>query len=313
MPRSTIFCIDTPMHFSLVGEEAVLSLLKAEVVRLEQCFSRFLPDSEVARINAQAGKRSVRVSTSMFALMEQAQLIAQASAGAFDCTIAPLVDVLDWKHTRKPPSVRKRLKTQARVDYKNLHRDISTQSIGLIRRGMGLDLGGIAKGYAADRCASLLHDHHISSAILDLGGNVMAMGRNEGGNAWKVGIRHPLHFDQLLGYVEAEDAAVVTSSGSERWFLDRRGRKWHHILDPRTGCPAESDLLSITVIGPSSCICDGLATALFVMGIEAENLLLRQFPGYQIVALDTSQKITISKALEPAFHGVKTLSSTTCI
>jgi thiamine biosynthesis lipoprotein len=153
------------------------------------------------------------------------------------------------------------------------------------------------KGYVSDCLIKTLQKYGVVSAFINIGGNVSTLGNKLDGSSWSVGIRHPRHYSCLIGAVKVTGKAVVTSGDYERYFIDRAGKRRHHILDPTTGYPAESGLISITVVADSAMIADALSTAIFVAGMEKGLRYLAQFPGIDVVLVDNCQQVFITQGL----------------
>lgn len=272
-----VLAMDTVMLFTIYGERSVHAAYAAEdeVRRLESLLSRTDGDSAVSALNAGGGAED---SGELAALLEAAKDYSQAADGAFDITLAPVSTA--WGFTTGNYRVPSREELDALLERTGMDRVHTGGESVRLDGGTEIDLGGIAKGYAADRIAALLREDGVPRATISLGGNVLAWGDRPGGTPWQVGVQDPAHPDDpgalacLLGLT---DAFAVTSGGYQRYF-EEGGRTYHHILDPATGAPAESGLLSVTVVadcpreadgtpGPGT-MCDALSTALFVMGEE---------------------------------------------
>ncbi len=266
------FLMDTYVSIRAYGasaEEAVDAAF-AEMRRIEALTSRFVPDSDVSRLNRAAGGDAVAVSEETYALLEKARTCSEASGGAFDVTIGPVVDA--WGFGGGDPRVpdRDTLRVAASlVNWRALELDPAARTARLAVRGMSVDLGGIAKGYAADRAGAVLRAHGVEHALIDAGGNIVAVGARPDGTPWRVGVRDPRGespTDTIGPVIEAVDEAVVTSGDYERFFV-QDGVRYHHIFDPATGAPARR-AQSATVIAKDSCDADMLSTAVFVLGPE---------------------------------------------
>ncbi|MDR2295729.1 MAG: FAD:protein FMN transferase [Clostridiales Family XIII bacterium] len=256
-------------------------------------------DSEISAVNEAAGGEPVRVSEGLYALLARAKAIAGLSGGAFDPAIGPITTL--WKQdgvfARLPSreEIRERLPL---VDYRDIELD-ARGGVRLAERGMALDLGGIAKGHACDSAVAVLREGGIEHAVLDFGGNVYVMGTKAGGANWRVGVRLPLAGESgVVCVVEAAAISVVTSGGYERFF-ERDGAVYHHLLDPETGFPAQSGLLSATVLARSSAEADGLSTACFVRGL-AEGLRLLAESGCEGILIDADRRIHVTDGLKGA-------------
>lgn len=186
--------------------------------------------------------------------------------GTLDISVYPIVRA--WGFTTgsyKVPSEEELTSLLPLVDYTNVQYDEVTGEV-ILPAGMEIDLGSIAKGYAGQQAAELLREKGVTSALLNLGGNVQTIGSKPDGGAWQIAVKNP-HNKEPMMVVSVRDKAVVTSGGYERYF-EQDGKTYWHIMDPKTGRPADSGLLAVTVIGEDGAMCDGLSTSLFVMGLE---------------------------------------------
>lgn len=277
-----VIAMDTVMTFKIYGEKSTHAAYAAEdeVRRLEKLLSRTDPDSDVSRLNAAAAGEEVEVSVDTLALIFSAWFFAKNTDGAFDDTLAPVSSA--WGFTEdsfRVPSQEELDELLEYVGWDKVH--YGTDSlIASHDEGVQIDLGGIAKGYVADRIAEILKENDIPRATISLGGNVLAWGDRPDGDPWLVGIQDPGHPDEeaYVGGLRLEDAFAVTSGSYQRYF-EQDGRIYHHIIDPATGYPADSGLTSVTVVADCSreaadglagtgTMCDALSTALFVMGEE---------------------------------------------
>ena len=241
----------------------------AEIARLEHLLSAYREDSEIARVNAEGYGRPAAVSDEVFALLQRAQQLSAATDGAFDITVKPLIDLWDIRSGQNTvPSGDAIAAVLPSVGYEKLALDEETKTVRFLAPGMGIELGAIAKGYAGDRVREILESAGVEGAIVDLGGNIVTTARKDG-KPWRIGLQDP---DQPRGSyfttVESAGGSVVTSGPYERYF-EKDGKRYHHILDPRTGWPADTGLESVTVISGDGTLADALSTALFVMGPDA--------------------------------------------
>ncbi len=240
----------------------------------EAVLSRTVEGSDVWTLNHADGN-PVEVHPETAALLRLAVEIGEQSGGAFDITIAPVSAL--WDFTADDPSVpdREALRSAAsRVDYRNIEIDGNTVTL---KNGAEIDLGGIAKGYIADRVAAYLREQGVAGACINMGGNVVTIGAKQDGSSWTIGIRNPNGTpEQSEEILKLNDAAIVTSGTYERFFeLD--GVRYHHILEPKTGMPVSNGLASVTIIGTRSDLCDALSTACFVLGEERSKELLDRY------------------------------------
>ncbi|MEM5771067.1 MAG: FAD:protein FMN transferase, partial [Bacillota bacterium] len=175
--------------------------------------------------------------------------------------------------------------------------------------GQSVDLGGIGKGFASDPFMTIFQDYGITSAFSNIGGNVSTLGNKPDGLPWRVGIRHPRQ-EGLMGAVAVTGKAVVTSGDYERFFIDKLGRRFHHILNPLTGCPAESGLISTTIIADSAMTADALSTAVFVAGLERGLELIRKHLGVQALLTDDQLRVYATRGLYQSFQPAEGLAVT---
>ena len=244
----------------------------------EKRLSATVKGSDIDKINHSDGK-PVSVTGETAALLQNALRYCALSGGQFDITIYPVKSL--WDFNGEPPSLPDAAtlrEAAARVDYTLMTIDGTSVSLP---KGMGVDLGAIAKGYIADRVKEYLTTEGVTSAIIDLGGNIYALGRRPDGELWRVGIRKPFS-DEEADVVETADASVVTSGVYQRYFKTGE-RLYHHILRASDGMPCDSGLSSVTVIAESSEMCDALSTVCMLVGYEQSVKLLTQFPGTRAV------------------------------
>lgn len=298
----------THRAFGKYAEEA-LRAVSEEAVRLEKQLSCFLPDSEISRINKSAGLKCERLSKDTYEVLSQAIEFSRNSHGFFDVTIGPLVRL--WsscKNTLEAPPESWIKQLLPLVNHTDLILNPRERTAGLQKSGQSIDLGGIGKGFAGDKFVEVFKKYGISSAFTNIGGNVVALGTKPDCSPWRVGIQHPREENSLLGVVSVADKAVVTSGDYQRYFIDKNGKRQHHILDPSTGYPAESGVVSATVVADSSLAADALSTMLFAAGIEKGSKLLSQFTGVEAILVDIDLQVYITAGLKHCFQAEKGLS-----
>lgn len=260
-----IFAMDTVMDFAVYGgdTEGFLTAAAQEVNRLENLLSRTRDSSDIARINA---GETVTVNPHTKELLDAALQYSRTTDGAFDMTIAPLVTA--WGiHTETPHVL-----TQSEIDallplVGSQHVHMNGREVSL-DKGCSIDLGGIAKGYASQRLSQLFRKYAIEGGWVSLGGNVYTYGTKNDDSPWAVAIRDPLDGAASAAMVNLSDTFAVTSGGYQRYFTAEDGTVYQHILDSKTGAPARSDLLSVTIIAKNGTMADAYSTALYVMGQE---------------------------------------------
>ncbi|KUO74414.1 MAG: thiamine biosynthesis protein ApbE [Clostridia bacterium BRH_c25] len=297
--------MSTVMTHRAFGKHAEESLraVRDEAVRLEELLSRFIPVSEISRINRSAGIKYERVSGDTYEVLSRAIELSRYSQGLFDVTVGPLVTLWDnGKDTFKPPEDSSIRQVLPLVDYTDLLLDPYEKAAGLQRIGQSIDLGGIGKGFAGDKLLEVFKKYGISSAYTNIGGNVVALGTKPDGSQWRVGIRHPRQENSLIGLVAVADKAVVTSGDYQRYFIGSNGKRHHHILDPSTGYPAESGLVSVTIVADNSTAADALSTVMFIAGMEKGLELLKSFSGTEAILIDMNLLVYVTRGLKDCFQ-----------
>ena len=303
--QSINYGMSTVMTHRAFGKHAEESLraVRDEAVRLEELLSRFIPVSEISRINRSAGIKYERVSGDTYEVLSRAIELSRYSQGLFDVTVGPLVTLWDnGKDTFKPPEDSSIRQVLPLVDYTDLLLDPYEKAAGLQRIGQSIDLGGIGKGFAGDKLLEVFKKYGISSAYTNIGGNVVALGTKPDGSQWRVGIRHPRQENSLIGLVAVADKAVVTSGDYQRYFIGSNGKRHHHILDPSTGYPAESGLVSVTIVADNSTAADALSTVMFIAGMEKGLELLKSFSGTEAILIDMNLLVYVTRGLKDCFQ-----------
>jgi len=269
---------------------------------INETMNRFEEESEVSSINQFAGESAVQVSEETFRIIQTAKEYAERSGGKFDPTIGPLVDL--WAigngGSKVPPQAAIEEAKQL-VDYEKLLLDESQLAVQLNDIDMTLDLGAIAKGYAADVVTNYLQKQGFSSAIIDLGGNIVAMGNKPDGSAWSIGIQSPEEKrGNYLGTLEARDQTIVTSGVYERYFIDQ-DQLYHHVLDPFTGYPANNELVSTTIITDQSMHADAMSTSVFLLGLEKGMAFVEATEHTEAIFVTGEHKVYVTSGLRDRF------------
>ena len=269
------FSMDTYMTLQCYGDssaEQVLTEAESEVYRLASIFDAEIPSSDISLLNA-SGQAVVSDDTS--AVISRSITISQSVNGSFNILVRPLVEL--WGFNTNSPS---HPEDSAISDLLPIPEAVSIRIDGneiTLPECSRIDLGAIAKGYCSDRIRSILSENGIHSALVSLGGNVMALGSKPDGSAWKIAIRNPFDESGILGIVSICDRSVITSGSYQRYF-EENGINYHHILDPETGCPADNGLVSVTVISTNGTNADALSTAFFVLGLDDSLSMIDTLP-----------------------------------
>jgi thiamine biosynthesis lipoprotein len=258
----------TALHPDVIKCKKACYAAFQEIERIERLLSSHSETSEISAINREAGAKPVKVSLETFSIIRRAIRYAEMFEGSFDVTIGPVTQLWGF-HDDSPPSIPEETKLTAMLQLVNFKRVLLNQAdttVFLEVGGMQLDLGGIAKGYAVDKAAEVLKQNGIKHFLINAGGDIFASGRKTENKKWTVGIQHPRKPNDLLATFEMSDLAVATSGDYERYF-DEGGKRYHHIIDPKTGYPADLNQ-SVTVFAPSVEEADVWATYLFILGYE---------------------------------------------
>jgi thiamine biosynthesis lipoprotein len=301
------FCTITVVSTSEAKAKDAIEAGFAEIKKLDNYLNNFSPDSEISAVSKSAGIKPVHVSRETLDIMQKTIGISNMTGGAFDPTIEPVIKL--WQFSKRPanPSLppldvlRNALKL---VDYHKIKIDRAASEIFLQEKGMELDLGGIAKGYAADKAAEAIKTKGIKAALVAIAGDIRGYGLSTTGNPWKVGIQDPRPenpdaerpWEDIFASIHLKDSAISTAGDYQRFFI-KDGRRYHHIIDPGTGYPAESGLISVSVISPEGYISDGIDTAILILGAEKGMKLLESM-GIDGILVDSQKKVFITKNLK---------------
>ncbi len=291
----------TVIEITLIGDDeetANKAALQAfqEIKRIEALMSPWIESSEVTRINRSAGKEGVKVSPETMEVIKKAQDISELSEGGFDITVGPLTEL--WRKAREnkvPPSKEDVKRKLDLVNFKNIEVD-KEGKVFLKKKGMAIDLGGIAKGYAVDRAFDVLRSLGHKNLIVNAGGD-LRVGGTKNNQPWSIGIQNPREPQKILTRISVADMAVATSGDYEKFFI-YQDKRYHHIFNPRDGFPTEG-CQSVTIVTKDCITADALATAIFVLGPEKGYALCRKLDGVECLIVDREGKIIVSPTLKP--------------
>lgn len=294
------FAMDTYMTFQAYGNRAqeAVNAAAEEIDRLDALLSTEKAGSEINTINKNGGGM---LSEDTMAILDSAMKLYRDTEGIFDITVYPLIQ--EWGFTDRnyhvPPQSRIQ-KLTALVNSGKLEYQTGTQELKL-PEGVSLDFGGIAKGYASDCIMKIYKKFGIESGIVSLGGNVQFCGNKADGSAWRVAIQSPDKEEGYIGILQESDKAVITSGGYERYF-EEDGKVWHHIIDPRTGYPAENELASVTIVSSEGTKADGLSTSLFIMGKDKALAYWKNHSDeFDAILVEKSGKISVTEGIRTSF------------
>lgn len=296
-----LFAMDTYMTLTAYGPQAssALDAAEDEIKALDQLLSTGNPESEISKLNHDG--KSILSDVSAYLLQRSLEVNA-ITDGAFNPLIYPLMN--SWGFTNREFTVPDEgtISEQLQLlDLQDMHFDETTKQVSFDQPGMMIDFGGIAKGYTSSRIMEIFAEQGLTSGLVSLGGNVQVLGTKPDGSSYKVAIRDPEHDQTFLGIVEACDEAVITSGGYERFFEDH-GVIYHHILDPKTGYPADQDLISVTIVSSDGTLADGLSTALYVLGVAKGSEVWKAHSDlFDVIFLTEDHKLYVSDGLRDEF------------
>lgn len=299
--QKDIYAMDTYMSVTTYGKQAeqAASDAEAEINRLEQLLSPTLTDSEISMANA---GNTVKLSDDTVEIIKRAKEMNIQTNGMFDITLYPLL--CEWgfpTQEYKVPSDKKLRKLKKNTGWDKVSMNTKKKTLEL-QEGTEIDLGGIAKGYLADQLKDIMKEDGISSALISLGNStIQLVGSKPDGSDWKVAVQDPADTENYLGVLSVSDCVVDTAGNYERWF-EQDGRRYWHILNPKTGKPSRSGLSSVTVVGEDGMTGDALSTALFVMGIEDASDYWRSHQNdFEAIFVEDDGTISITAGLEECF------------
>lgn len=297
--RAEFFGMDTYITFTAYGSGAKAALQEAEdmMSALEKKWSVTEEDSEIYRVN-HGGGQPIELSDDTAEIVEYALDMAEETDGALDPTIYPILTA--WGFTTQENRIPKD------AEIKEILRKIGYEQVAIdgnqirIPKDMELDLGAVGKGYAGDMVIRLLKERGISSAILDLGGNIQTIGSKPDGSDWRLGIRNPFG-EGSIGVLSVSDCAVVTSGNYERYFIGGDGTEYGHIIDPDTGYPVDNELASVTIIAEEGKLADALSTSMIVKGLEEAEEYWKEHPGFEMIAVTDNGTVWLTEGIQDAF------------
>ena len=301
--RTEIF-MGTPISITLYdgGNQKVLDKAFEKIVEIEDSVSINKENTEITKLNKSAGIDNVKLSDLSYDILKKGIEYSRLSNGTYDITIGPLVKL--WSiglEDAKVPSKDEINETIGYIDYNNVKINDSTKEAFLTKKGMEVDLGSIAKGYAADEVAKILKQEGVNSAIIDLGGNIYALGSKNSDSNWKVGIQDPFSDrGEVIGALEVSDKTVVTSGIYER-FIEEDGVRYHHILNPKTGYPYETDITGVSIIADNSIDADALSTLTFTKGLKDGLKFVEDLDNVDAIFITNDKQIYMTENIKNNF------------
>ncbi|HHY81343.1 MAG TPA: FAD:protein FMN transferase [Clostridiales bacterium] len=314
--KDDLFALDTYITFSVIeGDRAKegIDATKKRIREIEERMSAHLPGSDISKINDNAGKQPVKVNPDTFFVIKKALEYAELTNGSFDISLLPVSRLWNINgENPRVPSPEEIEKALAVVDYKKIRLNEEEMTVFLEDEGMAIDLGGIAKGYAGDETVRILKEHGVTSGLVNLGGNIVAVNGKEDGSPWRIGIQNPRIDEDKnkrkhVAVLDTRGDAIVTSGDYERYMVEhyeKTGERYHHIFDPETGYPAKNGVISVSIITKNAIDADALSTSLFVMGVEEGLKLANELEGVEAMIVAEDKSIYLSKGLKDAVSGI---------
>ncbi|QZY56609.1 FAD:protein FMN transferase [Crassaminicella profunda] len=279
------------------GKEVIKECFE-RISEIEKKMSANIKDSEVNQINNNEENRLIKVSTDTSNVLNKALEYAKISNGVFDPTIGKLVKL--WGIGTENEKVPQRLEIDDALKYVNykLLKKEENNAYKLDKEGMRIDLGGIAKGYAADEVYRILKNKGVEHAVINLGGNIYTLGTRQDGQIWKIGIQDPFEpTGTYMGIVQFSDKAIVTSGNYERFFV-KNNKRYHHIIDPKTGYPSENGIISSTIIANHSMDADALSTSVYILGVKKGLALVEKIENVECIIVTKDHKVYLSSGMK---------------
>ncbi|WP_099190800.1 FAD:protein FMN transferase [Tepidibacter mesophilus] len=302
------FALGTIIDFKIYDKDQdksneVIDKCIQRIKDIEQKMSTNIEDSEIVIVNKNAGKQSVKVSDETMYVAKKAFEYSNITNGRFNLTVYPLVSI--WgigTENARVPSQREIDQAISNIDYNDIVFDEAKNTIYLKRENQGIDLGAIAKGYVGDEIKKIFIENDIKSAFVNLGGNVMAYETKVDGSKWRIGIQNPLDTrGEYLGVVSVENKSIVTSGNYERYF-EKDGKRYHHILDAKTGYPADNELIGTSIITESGIDADALSTSVYLMGLDEGRKLIESLDRVEAIFVTKDKKVYTTSGLKNIFE-----------
>ena len=283
----TDYLLDTVVTLTLYGAgEADLDAAFKEIRRLSDLLDAYDPFSDLGWLQASAAREPVVMAPETMELLIFAKNIYERTGGYLDVTVGPLIDLWDIGNGGHYPTAEELSAAQGLLGMDDLILDEANGTAYLARPGMRVDLGALAKGYIADKVKALLLDRGVNSGVIDLGRNILLIGEKPDGAPFSIGVQSPTNAGDLLRVLALKDKSLVTSGTYERYF-EHEGKRYHHVLDPFTGFPADQDLSAVTILSDSSLWGDALSTACLLLGVEKGLALVDTIPDAEALFVRT--------------------------
>ena len=300
--KRKLYLLGSPFELTVVAQDTLQGNIFidqgiAEVKRIENLISDWIPTTLISEINRNAGIRPIKVTSELYDLVERSIKISELTSGAFDISYASMDKI--WKFDgsmKEMPSTEAIKKSVERIGYEKIILDTKNKTIFLKDTGMKLGLGGIGQGYIADKVKEVLQAKGCAAGIVNVSGDINTWGSQTDGKPWTVGVVNPVNKNKVFATFPLIDSAVETSGSYEK-YVTFNNLRYSHIIDPRTGYPA-TGVVSVSVFAKQTEIADALATGVFVMGVEVGLDLINQLKGIECIIVDDKGKIFTSKGID---------------
>lgn len=300
--KRKLYMLGSPFEMTVVAKDTIqgniyIDIAVAEVKRIENLISDWIPTTQISQVSKNSGIQPVKVDKEVYDLVERAIKVSQLTSGAFDISYASMDKIWKFDGSMKAMPTPEAIKQSvARIGYQKIVLDAKAQTIYLKEKGMKLGLGGIGQGYIADKIKDLLLSKGCTSGIVNVSGDINAWGYQTTGKPWTVAIVNPMNKNKVFATFPLENSSVETSGSYEK-FVVFDGKRYSHIIDPRTGYPAQG-VVSVSVFAKQTEIADALATGIFVLGVDVGLNLVNQLKGIGCIIVDDKGEIHTSKNID---------------
>lgn len=300
--KRKLYMLGSPFEMTVVAKDTIqgniyIDMAVAEVKRIENLISDWIPTTQISQVSKNSGIQPVKVDKEVYDLVERAIKVSQLTSGAFDISYASMDKIWKFDGSMKAMPTPEAIKQSvARIGYQKIVLDAKAQTIYLKEKGIKLGLGGIGQGYIADKIKDLLLSKGCTSGIVNVSGDINAWGYQTTGKPWTVAIVNPMNKNKVFATFPLENSSVETSGSYEK-FVVFDGKRYSHIIDPRTGYPAQG-VVSVSVFAKQTEIADALATGIFVLGVDVGLNLVNQLKGIGCIIVDDKGEIHTSKNID---------------
>jgi thiamine biosynthesis lipoprotein len=292
----TVNLMGSVFQITLVDKDSVsahqnIQKVIVEIERIENLISEWRPETQISQVNQNAGIKPVKVDKEVFEITKKAIYFSKITKGAFDISIVAMDKIWKFDGSMEQLPARKNIrKSIEKVNYKNINLDSINSTIFLSKKGMKIGFGSIGKGYAADKGRQLMQSLGIKGGIINAAGDIATWGTQLNGKPWKIGVNNPFETGETIEVLEFSTNKAVTTSGNYEKYVEFKGKRYSHIINPKTGIPS-TGLTSVTIIGENAEMCNGFSTSVMVLGLKKGLKLMKKHPEYNYIILTTEEKV----------------------